>query len=104
MRDGRLFRMRATHVPLSTLVEHLANPDHGAGRPVFDRTGLGGVYDFEIEWIRNDVGTASSDAQVADVGPSLFTALQQRLGLKLEAAVAPMETIVIDHAEKPSEN
>ena len=105
MREGRLFRMRATHVPLSTLVEHLADPSHGAGRPVFDRTGLAGFYDFEIEWIRNDVAAPPSDSHVNDVGgPSIFTALQQRLGLKLEPGVAPLETIVIVHAEKPSEN
>lgn len=104
MREGKLFRMRARHVPLATLVEHLANPDHGAGRPVFDRTGLAGFYDFEIEWIRNDVAAPPSGGQFADAGgASLFTALQ-RLGLKLESGVAPLETIVIDHAEKPSEN
>jgi uncharacterized protein (TIGR03435 family) len=103
MRDGRVFRMRATHVPLTKLVNQLSNPNHGAGRPVFDRTELGGFYDFEIEWARNDL-LAGSDGQVPEVsGSSVFSALK-RLGLKLEPGTAPMETVVIDHAEKPTEN
>jgi uncharacterized protein (TIGR03435 family) len=104
MRDGRVFRMRATHVPLAKLVVHLSNPSHGAGRPVFDRTGLAGLYDFEIEWARNDLNPSGSEGQVPEVsGSSVFSALK-RLGLKLEPGTAPMETVVIDHAEKPTEN
>jgi uncharacterized protein (TIGR03435 family) len=104
MRDGRVFRMRATHVQLMRLVDELSNPNHGAGRPVFDRTGLAGFYDFEIEWARNDLTPAASDGQVPELsGSSVFSALK-RLGLKLEPGTAPMETVVIDHAEKPTEN
>ncbi len=103
MRDGKMFRMRAIHVPLSSLVEELTNPNHGAGRPVFDRTGLAGFYDFEIDWAPNYLaggGDTPSDAP----GPSVFAALQERLGLKLEPGAAMVDTVVIDHAEKPSGN
>src|SRR5262249_694424 len=104
MRDGKVFRMRATHVPLGKLVVQLSNPSHGAGRPVFDRTEVAGFYDFEIEWVRNDLTAVGSDGQVPEVlGSSVFSAVK-RLGLKLEPGTAPMETVVIDHAEKPTEN
>ena len=104
MRDGRVFRMRATHVPLARLVDELSNPNHGAGRPVFDRTELAGFYDFEIEWARNDLTPAGSDGQVPEVSASSVFSALKGLGLKLEPGTAPMETVVIDHAEKPTEN
>ncbi len=68
------------------------------GRIVVDRTGLPGRYDFELHW-------ALDSASATDVsGPPLFTALQEQLGLKLEATKAMLDTIVIDHVEPPSEN
>ena len=105
MRDGRLFRIRAVHAPLRNLVDELSNPNHGTGRMVFDKTGLTGFYDFEIEWASNDLASARPDGLLSDaVGQSVFAALQERLGLRLEPATAPFDTVVIDHAEKPSEN
>jgi uncharacterized protein (TIGR03435 family) len=78
-------------------------------RPVLDKTGLTGTYDFILEWIPDAAPTSSADA--ANVvtlpgipGASLFTALQQQLGLKLEPGKGPIEMIVIDHVEKPSGN
>jgi len=104
LRAGRLFRMSATHVTVAVLVEQLVNSSHGVARPVFDRTGLTRFYDFEIEWALDNPGTFASDRSLLDVaGPSVFAAVQQ-LGLKLESSAAPLETFVIDHAEKPSEN
>ncbi len=104
MRAGRIFRMRASHVALAILVEQLAHNKHGVAKPVFDRTGLTGFYDFEIEWALDNQGMPSPDNPVPDVAaPSVFTAVQL-LGLKLESGAAPLETFVIDHAEKPSEN
>ncbi len=100
MRDGRLFRMRATHASMAALVEELSNPNHGAGRPVLDRTGLTRFYDFEVEWVRDDLASAAGDGRP---GPSVFTAMQE-LGLKLEPASAPFDIIVIEHAEKPAAN
>jgi uncharacterized protein (TIGR03435 family) len=64
--------------------------------PVLDRTGLPGRYDFKLEW--------SPDESNPAAGPSIFTAVQEQLGLKLETQTGPVEILVIDHAEKPSEN
>jgi uncharacterized protein (TIGR03435 family) len=75
-------------------------------RPVVDKTGLTGRYDFNLEWAPDesqfggDVGAAPSDTPV----PPFFTAIQQQLGLRLEATRGPIETIVVDHAERPSAN
>ncbi|HEV3220064.1 MAG TPA: TIGR03435 family protein [Candidatus Acidoferrales bacterium] len=78
------------------------------GRPVLDRTGLTGAYDFTLEWMPDMVQTPPPDAVSADSlpgipGASIFTAVQQ-LGLKLEPGKSPLEVIVIDHVEKPSGN
>jgi uncharacterized protein (TIGR03435 family) len=105
MRDGRLFRIRAVHAPLRNLVDELSNPNHGAGRPVFDKTGLTGFYDFEIDWAPNDLASAGPDGLPSGAaGQSVFAALQERLGLRLEPATVPFDTVVIDHAEKPDAN
>ena len=66
------------------------------GRPVIDRTGLPCREAFKLEWQE----AASADA----TGPSLFTAIQEQLGLKLEPARGLVPVLVIDHAEKPVEN
>jgi uncharacterized protein (TIGR03435 family) len=105
MRDGRLFRIKAVHAPVKNLVEELTNPNHGAGRPVFDKTGLTGFYDFEIEWSPNDLAAPGPAGSAPDTAaPSVFAALQERLGLKLEPGTALVDTVVIDHAQKPSQN
>ena len=67
--------------------------------PVEDKTGLMGKYDFTLEWTPSTSGAASEDG-----GPSIFTALQEQLGLKLEPAKGQVEVLVIDHIERPSEN
>jgi len=65
-------------------------------RMIIDDTGLAGGYDLTLEWAPNP----SPDSNE----PSLFTALQEQLGLKLESTKAPVEIIVIDNIERPSEN
>jgi uncharacterized protein (TIGR03435 family) len=82
------------------------------GRPILDRTGLKGNYDFKLEWtpdaaepMKGGPGEKAEAAPAADLsGPSIFTALQEQLGLKLEATKAPVDIIIIDRAEKPTEN
>ena len=69
------------------------------GRKVVDKTGLSGEYDITLSYA--DDRRAAGGQQD---GPSLFTALQEQLGLKLESQKGPVEVLVIDHAEKPSEN
>jgi uncharacterized protein (TIGR03435 family) len=81
-----------------------------AGRQVVDKTGLGGLYDFTLKWTADQGPPQSSRAgetasPPADVsGPSIFTAIQEELGLKLEPEKLSRNVLVIDHIEKPSEN
>ena len=81
------------------------------GRPVLDRTGVNGKYKFKLEWteesrgMKEKSGEIPTDVNPADpAGPSIFSAIQEQLGLKLEAGKGPVEIIVIDRAEKPSAN
>ena len=69
-------------------------------RVVVDRTGLIGFFDFELTWAPNlpPGATTRSDS------PSLFTALEEQLGLKLEPIKGPVDVLVIDHIEKPTPN
>jgi uncharacterized protein (TIGR03435 family) len=75
-------------------------------RPVVDRTGLTGRYDFDLEWSSNDTqfGGQGPKENPESNRPDLFTAMQQQLGLKLEATRGPVEAFVIDQVERPSEN
>jgi uncharacterized protein (TIGR03435 family) len=76
------------------------------GRVVIDKTGIDGRYDVTLKWTP-DSGTASvdsADGSATDSGPSIFTAIQEQLGLKLESAKGPVQVLVIDHIEMPSEN
>ncbi len=68
-------------------------------RPVVDQTGLSGNFDFTLRW-STDVAHAGD----ADAAPSLFTAVREQLGLRLDAVKGPAEVFVIDHVERPSEN
>jgi len=72
--------------------------------PVVDKTGLTGTYDFTLNAAPQPMLTAGdSDPPVSD-GPSLFSAVQQQLGLKLVPAKVPVETLVVDHIERPTPN
>jgi uncharacterized protein (TIGR03435 family) len=72
------------------------------GRMIVDKTGLGDKkFDFELTWTPDDRRAADN---AADAGPSIFTALEEQLGLKLVPSKGPVEVIVIDHIEKPSRN
>jgi uncharacterized protein (TIGR03435 family) len=90
----------------------LANTLSGiVGAPVIDKTGYTKAFDFHLEFTRDvtaahpNFPAAAGDAGPADTsGPSIFTALQEQLGLKLEAGKDPVEILVIDHAEKASAN
>lgn len=73
------------------------------GRIVQDRTGLKGMYDIDLQY-SPDAGASPDSPQSNPSGPSLFTALQEQLGLKLESQKGPVEIMVIDHVERPSEN
>jgi len=76
-------------------------------RPVLNRTGLEGRYDLIVRWLAQP-SAARRAAGVPDVAQadevSIFTSIQDRLGLKLEATTAPLDTLVIDHLERPTED
>lgn len=69
------------------------------GREVHDDTGLPGKYDFELTWTP-DSGPCPGAAE----GPSIFTAVQQQMGLRLESTRGPVQVLVVDGVEKPSAN
>jgi uncharacterized protein (TIGR03435 family) len=83
------------------------------GRPIVDKTGLTGKYSFKLEWANephdgegpggpaHDAGPGGASAS-GDTGPSIFNALQEQLGLKLDSEKGPVEVIVIDHLEQPA--
>jgi bla regulator protein blaR1 len=106
MNRGRLQGMAA---PMEMLGQTLSNV---TGRPVIDKTGLTAKYDFVLEWTpeagadarAQGFGDGINEPAPAPGGPTIFTALQEQLGLRLESQKGPVPTIVIDRAEKPSEN
>ena len=76
-------------------------------RVVVDNTGLKGNFDFELTFERDSAPPAGADARDPATrlqGPSIFSALQEQLGLKLVPTKGSVEVIVIDHIELPSEN
>jgi uncharacterized protein (TIGR03435 family) len=78
-------------------------------RPIVNRTGIQGRYDFELDWTPDDTqfpgrNETPPPTEGASTPPSLFTAVQEQLGLRLDATKAPVDVLVIDHIEKPSEN
>ena len=79
-------------------------------RPVIDRTGLAGRFDFTLTWTPDDSQFRGLGARVPapsadpNAPPGLFTAIQEQLGLRLESTKAPVEVLVIERIERPSEN
>lgn len=82
-------------MPIENLVFALPSD----GRSVVDKTGLGNKkFDFDLKW------TPDNRIEAGDSGPSLFTALEEQLGLKLVSSKAPGTVLVVDHMERPSPN
>jgi uncharacterized protein (TIGR03435 family) len=101
-------RILAGGVPMAPLVGNLSN---FVDRLVVDRTGLKGNFDLELEWTPDQQSQpATGDAPPGAFppppagGPSIFTALQEQLGLKLESTKGPVEVLVIDSVERPTED
>ena len=106
-----LFRMGGTNRWGSrhTTMEMLAGAIPGVGtigRPVIDRTGLTGRFDFTLEWTpeSNNPAAPAPGAAPDPQGPSFLDALREQLGLKLESTRAQVRILVVDHVERPSEN
>jgi uncharacterized protein (TIGR03435 family) len=86
---------KGTGVPVRSLTSQLANV---LGKPVRDQTGLTGEYDISLHFSPEEASSDNADA------PSVFSALQEQLGLKLVPDKAPVETLVVDAAQKPEAN
>jgi uncharacterized protein (TIGR03435 family) len=110
--NGRL-QMVGGHAKMAQLAGNLSGQ---LGRPVIDMTGLTGEYDYQLEFTREGLagprglpppppGALPAPADNGEAGPSIFTALQEQLGLKLDSRKGPVDLIVVDSAEKtPTEN
>jgi len=93
------------HVTIAALVDLLSRSFFGLDRQVFDNTGLTGSYDFTLTFEPpQSAGTAAGTASEPSDRSSIFTALDEQLGLKLAPSKGPVDTLVIDHVERPSEN
>jgi uncharacterized protein (TIGR03435 family) len=102
-----LILVGARDVPIDVLVGALSSlTSSGLGRPVIDKTGLMGTFDFTLEWAREPLRAPASDLPSADApaGPTPFDALRDQLGVELEPANASIPILVIDKVERPSEN
>ncbi len=97
--NGTSINFTATCVDTAKFASYLARVTR---QPVSDETHLHGTYSFRLEYVPDDLKTAASTDQPAL--PSLFTVLQQKLGLRLEQKKVPVDIIVVDSAERPSEN
>jgi len=87
--------------PMSRLIIRLSGL---VGAPVVDMTDDKRNFDFSLQWVPDDMQTRSNSSAPVPDGPSLFTALQEQMGLKLEAKKIPVQVLIIDRADLPSEN
>jgi uncharacterized protein (TIGR03435 family) len=108
--DGVRIKMWARHETMSHLADKLSGY---LSRPVYDRTGLGGQYDFTLDWAIESTGGVvprvgpppdEIDSHSAPIGANdstnIFAAVQSQLGLKLEQTKGPVEILVVDRADK----
>jgi uncharacterized protein (TIGR03435 family) len=107
--NGTNRTLEGTAATMEGLIMTIANTTR---REIIDKTGLTGRFDFHLEWAPDEAMAASSDFNESTrpvplnnaSGPSLFTALQEQLGLKLESDKVPVQVLVIDHVERPEAN
>ena len=113
--EGQMRRMRlgpdelsSTGAPLDLLTAQLSAR---LGRPVVDKTGLKGIYSFDLHWtpdaseaqnLRQSGEPVAPEPAADQNGPSLTNALEEQLGLKLQPNTEPVQVLVIEHAELPS--
>jgi uncharacterized protein (TIGR03435 family) len=92
-------------------MEDMAQGLQGAvfDRPVVDHTGIQGHWNFALKWSPDETqfqvfGVKIVPNEAADAPPPIFTAIQEQIGLKLDASKATVDVMVLDHVDKPSEN
>ena len=95
---GRLEGRTATMAQLARSLSILLQ------RPVIDRTGLSDPFDFDMEWTPINLNVDAAATPASEFAPTLLAALDEQLGLKLDAQRAPIEYVVIDSAERPADN
>jgi uncharacterized protein (TIGR03435 family) len=106
-RSGPNSTLDAMGISMADFIRWLSNT---TGRTIVDKTGFTGTFDAKMEYLPEmaqgmpATGDGAAPAAVENVAPSLFTALQERLGLKLESERGPVEILVIDRVERPTEN
>jgi len=97
-------RIGGRRVPLVLLAAHLGEMGQ-FDRPILDRTGLSGTFDFVLEWGPDPASGAAAPEDQDDRQTNLQEALRDQLGLKLERQRAPMDVLLIDHIDQqPAEN
>jgi uncharacterized protein (TIGR03435 family) len=89
---GVSYTLKGEGASMALLAERLGE---ALMRPVLDKTGVARAFDFKLDYATDDN---------PDTGPSIISAIQEQLGLKLEAAKGPVETLIIEHIERPIEN
>jgi uncharacterized protein (TIGR03435 family) len=103
-KDGSQLIVNGEQVTVESLINFLSREIQ---KPIQDETFLDGVYQIALHFIPADAngnGADSNNVGPTSIGPSLFTALQEQLGLRLEPRKVPVETLFIDHVEHPSED
>jgi len=97
-------QLEAHRIPMAKLADLLARL---VGQPVVDDTGLKGLYDFTLRWSPDETQKLSAPGEGASQsgGPSIFAALQEQLGIKLEGRKGPVDVVIVDRMDKvPTEN
>ena len=89
-------KITAWRAPMDSVAKALSSR---LDRTVINKTGLAGNFDLTLQWSRDETSDPSTDAP-----PTIYTAIEEQLGLKLEPAKGPVQTLIVDHAEMPSEN
>ena len=112
---GSRGELHASCVSMALFADWISGSPETDGRSVIDQTGLKGSYDFTLKWTKIGSGAgavvgpgssqpATSAIAIDQAEPSLFTALQEQLGLKLQPAKGPVKVVVVEHVEKPLPN
>jgi uncharacterized protein (TIGR03435 family) len=102
----RLGARNTTMELLASMIPNLGGVFGGVTRPVVDRTGLTGRFDFTIDVTPESHSGAPPDRDTDPdpLGATLLDALKEQLGLKLESTRAPLQVMIIDHIDRPSDN
>jgi len=92
-------------ITMDLVARVISNMPEADGRVVVDKTNMSGEYDWKLHWMPQSNSAADgTGTPAAETGPTLFTALQEQLGLKLESQKSTVPAVAINHIERPTEN